>query len=106
MLKASLNPTKLKLSLLSQSGQEQLHSLTSETVRRLYDSQQDLLSTQLQLREATSGVFEHIAGNVKEILKEKSLIAAGNKELAAMTEGIRKKLGQLGMSGLAQNGTN
>uniref|UniRef100_A0A0B7ARD3 Protein brambleberry n=1 Tax=Arion vulgaris TaxID=1028688 RepID=A0A0B7ARD3_9EUPU len=74
------------------AGQEQLHSLTAETVRKLYESQQDLLSTQLSLREAHEGIFNHIAINVKEIMQEKALIASGNQELAAMTDNIRKKL--------------
>ncbi|CAL1531063.1 unnamed protein product [Lymnaea stagnalis] len=74
------------------SGQEQLQSLTSETVRKLYESQQDLLSTQHALRAAHDDVFKHIAVNVQEILHEKALIASGNKELAALTENIKDKL--------------
>ncbi|XP_059146093.1 protein brambleberry-like [Physella acuta] len=74
------------------TGQEQLQSLTSETVRKLYESQQDLLSTQHALREAHDDVFKHIAVNVKEILHEKALIASGNKELATLTENIKQKL--------------
>ncbi|KAH9489374.1 hypothetical protein Btru_056524 [Bulinus truncatus] len=80
----SLNDLKL--------GQEQLHSITSETVRKLYESQQDLLTTQIALKEAHEDVFKHIATNVKEILQEKALIASGNKELVALTENIKTKL--------------
>ncbi|KAK0063763.1 protein brambleberry [Biomphalaria pfeifferi] len=80
----SLNDLKL--------GQEQLHSITAETVRKLYESHQDLLTTQIALKEAHEDVFKHIAANVKEILQEKALIASGNRELVGMTEIIKRKL--------------
>ncbi|RUS82974.1 hypothetical protein EGW08_009259, partial [Elysia chlorotica] len=74
------------------SQQETLTSLTSETVRKLSDSQQDLLSSQHALRDAHDDIFKHIAVNVKEIMQEKALIATGNRELAQLTENIREKL--------------
>ncbi|GFR64197.1 brambleberry [Elysia marginata] len=74
------------------SQQETLNSLTSETVRKLSDSQQDLLSSQSALRDANDDIFKHIAVNVKEIMQEKALIASGNRELAQLTENIREKL--------------
>ena len=83
--------------LLSQSQQETLNSLTSETVRKLSESQQDLLSSQHSLRDAHDDIFKHIAVNVKEIMQEKALIASGNQELAQLTENIREKLGLFSM---------
>ncbi|OWF39851.1 protein brambleberry-like [Mizuhopecten yessoensis] len=92
--------TKLALSAKSQlqamdnleKGQETLHSLTTDTVQKLYESQQDLLGTHRELQIAHQDVMEHVSSNIDNLMKEKSLIAAGNKELADMTESIKNKL--------------
>ncbi|XP_069119342.1 protein brambleberry-like [Argopecten irradians] len=75
-----------------EKGQETLHSLTTETVQKLYESQQDLLGTHRELQLAHQDVMEHVTSNIDNLVKEKSLIAAGNKELADMTESIKNKL--------------
>ncbi|XP_033763111.1 protein brambleberry-like [Pecten maximus] len=92
--------TKLAVSAKSQlramdnleKGQETLHSLTTDTVQKLYESQQDLLGTHRELQIAHQDVMEHVTSNIDNLVKEKSLIAAGNKELADMTESIKNKL--------------
>ncbi|ESP04542.1 hypothetical protein LOTGIDRAFT_170634 [Lottia gigantea] len=73
-------------------GQDQIQQLATDTVRKLFESQQDLLTTHESLKIAHQDVFTHVANNVKQLVHEKSLIAAGNKELAEMTENIREKL--------------
>ncbi|XP_060066443.1 protein brambleberry-like [Ylistrum balloti] len=75
-----------------EKGQETLHSLTTDTVQKLYESQQDLLGTHRELQLAHQDVMEHVTSNIDNLLKEKSLIASGNKELADMTESIKNKL--------------
>ncbi|XP_052760579.1 protein brambleberry-like [Mya arenaria] len=75
-----------------QDGQDHLQQMTSQTVRELYESQKDLLGTQQTLRSAQDGVLEQIHGNMLELKHEKAMIAAGNKELADLSENIREKL--------------
>lgn len=68
--------------------------MTSQTVRDLYESQKDLLGTQQTLRTSQENVLSQIHGNMLELKQEKAMIAAGNKELADLTENIKKKLGK------------
>lgn len=92
--------TKLALSAKGQlramenleKGQETLHSLTTDTVQKLYESQQDLLGTHRELQLAHQDVMDHVSSNIDDLVREKSLIVTGNKALADMTENIRKKL--------------
>ena len=93
MIHKLIHPVSENFDLSSQSQQETLNLLTSETVTKLSESQQDLLSSQHALRDAHNDIFKHIAVNVKEIMQEKALIATGNRELAQLTENIREKLG-------------
>lgn len=74
-----------------------MHKLTGDTIQKLVESQQSLLSTQNSLKAAHEDIFQHISTNVKEILQEKALIAAGNRELAMLTENIKEKLGSICM---------
>lgn len=75
-----------------QQGQEQLHQISSETVRQLYESQKDLIGNQQTLRTAQDSVLSQIHSNMQELRHEKAMIATGNKELADLTENIRSKL--------------
>ncbi|KAL8622670.1 hypothetical protein ACOMHN_009304 [Nucella lapillus] len=74
------------------AGQEQLHAMASDTVRRMFESQQELLVTHEALRAGQNDVFAHVADNVKQLQQEKALIAAGNQELAHLAEKIRAEL--------------
>jgi len=68
--------------------------MTSQTVRDLYESQKDLIGNQQTLRTAQDTVLTQIHGNMLELRQEKAMIATGNKELADLTENIKKKLGE------------
>ncbi|KAL5015168.1 hypothetical protein ScPMuIL_009438 [Solemya velum] len=102
---ASTADGQLKYLKYLQEGQEQLHSLTSETVRKLYESQKDLLGNQKLLQGAQDEVLGHISSNVKELIHEKALISSGNKELAEMTENIKEKLDLTAQKLVAQEET-
>lgn len=73
-------------------GQELLHSLTSETVQKLFDSQMELLGNHQQLKLAHDTIMSNVESNMRNLHQEKSLIATGNKQLAEMVENIKKKL--------------
>ena len=76
-----------------QAGQEQLHLLTTDTVRKLYESQNELISHQLTIRQSQDNVINNIHNSMEELTKEKAMIATGNTELAKLTQNIREKLG-------------
>ena len=77
-----------------QAGQEQLHLLTTDTVRKLYESQNELISHQLTIRQSQDNVINNIHNSMEELTKEKAMIATGNTELAKLTQNIREKLGR------------
>ena len=55
--------------------------------------QQDMINKHEVLKASQENVQTYIANNLRELTKEKALISAGHKELADMTENIKKKLG-------------
>ena len=63
-------------------------------MRKLYESQTDLLGNQQSLRSSQDVVLNQIKSNMDELKNEKALIAVGNKELAELTENIKQKLGK------------
>lgn len=66
----------------SQSKQERLGQLTRGTLER----QGALLRQQHGLRQL-------VGSNLRDLLREKRLAAAGHRELARMTEDVRRRLG-------------
>ena len=58
--------------------------------------QQQLMSRQETLRAQQLDVHSRLAGNIRELVREKGLIAAGNRELASLTESMKKKIGSVG----------
>ena len=58
--------------------------------------QQQLMSRQETLRAQQLDVHSRLAGNIRELVREKGLIAAGNRELASLTEAMKKKIGSGG----------
>ena len=58
--------------------------------------QQQLMSRQEALRAQQVDVHSRLAGNIRELVREKGLIAAGNRELASLTEAMKKKIGSDG----------
>ena len=57
--------------------------------------QQEILARQTSLRNTQRNVQSSLARNIKDLFREKALISSGNKQLAEMTDSIRKKLGKL-----------
>ncbi|XP_025082982.1 protein brambleberry-like isoform X2 [Pomacea canaliculata] len=89
---AAATVTQLEAMEELKNGQEHLHTITSETVRRLFESQQELLVTQEKLRSGQADVFASVADNLMQLQQEKSLIASGNQQLAQLAEKIRNEL--------------
>lgn len=75
-----------------QTHQERVGRLTQQTLNAMALGQQDLLQQQERLKLSQNSIHNFVTGNMREILREKALIAAGQKELADMTTDIKKKL--------------
>ncbi|CAH1775950.1 unnamed protein product, partial [Owenia fusiformis] len=73
-------------------GQEKLGALTSDTMRKMFEGQQELVSNEQLIKAEQAHVQEYIAMNLKELTDEKALISSGNKALADMAEQIKGKL--------------
>ncbi|XP_064642760.1 protein brambleberry-like [Lineus longissimus] len=73
-------------------GQETVAQATSSVLRKMYEGQQDLMVGHQSLKEAHSDVHQYVADNLKELTREKALIATGNKELAELIDQIRTKM--------------
>jgi len=58
------------------------------------ESHEELAARQQHLLEANQNVNSYIVGNIRELVKEKALIASGHKEMATMTEVLQRKLGK------------
>lgn len=67
--------------------------MATDTIRKLYESQQEMLGHHQQLQITQEGVMTQITDNMASLKTEKALIAAGNKELADQTYNIKNKLG-------------
>ena len=72
-----------------------MQSIAEGTFQKLDEGQQRLVMKQLELSEAQASVESNIAKNIEQLMQEKMLIAAGNRELMKMTETIHEKLGMI-----------
>ena len=70
---------------MSEAATDMLDTVTS--------GQQQLMSRQEALKAQQLDVHSRLSGNIRELVKEKALIAAGNHELASLTESMKKKIG-------------
>lgn len=77
-----------------QEGQEALGRATSETLDSLSSGHKQLQQQQQQLSSSHMAVHSVISSNLRELSREKKLIASGQRELASITEAIRHKLGE------------
>ncbi|XP_066983990.1 protein brambleberry-like [Macrobrachium rosenbergii] len=75
-----------------QESQEALGKATSETFESLNEGHEYLRKQQNQLSAAQHTIQSYVSSNLRELYKEKRIIAAGQKELAHITESIKKKL--------------
>jgi hypothetical protein len=82
-----------RLPLVLQEGQQKLELLTASTMESVSLGQQSLMNQQEKLRTAQHNIQDFVALNLRQLTREKALIAAGHHELAKMTEDIKKKLG-------------
>ncbi|KAF4529316.1 hypothetical protein B566_EDAN011410 [Ephemera danica] len=74
------------------AGQEHLGSITEETMRTVSDGQQKLMSQQQTLRAAQRNAHSFVAHSLRELAREKSIVAAGHRELARLAQNIKLKL--------------
>lgn len=77
---------------LLRDGQTKLETLTSGTLESVSKGHQTLLAEQEKLKTSQQSVHDFVALNLRELTKEKALIAAGHKELALMTKEVKSKL--------------
>ncbi|XP_064459525.1 protein brambleberry-like [Ornithodoros turicata] len=73
-------------------SQQKVSSLTSETLDAVASGHVKLLLEQERLTQSQGKIQTFVEDNLEQLTKEKALIAAGQKELAAMTEDVRKRL--------------
>jgi hypothetical protein len=52
--------------------------MATDTIRKLYESQQEMLGHHQQLQITQEGVMTQITDNMESLKTEKALIAAGN----------------------------
>jgi len=72
--------------------QAMLGKITTETMQKVDSTQQEMLLRHERIKSSQAEMEQHIVKNLKSLTREKSLIAAGQKEIADMTEGLRAKL--------------
>jgi len=77
-----------------QIGQEKLESLTSDTLQSISAGHKSLMAEQEKLHSTQQSVHSFVTMNLRQLTREKALIAAGQKELAAMTMEVKSKLGE------------
>ncbi|XP_050740346.1 protein brambleberry-like isoform X2 [Eriocheir sinensis] len=75
-----------------QQGQRALGDATSETLESLNQGHEHLRKQQQQLSTAHQHVHSYISLNLRELSREKKLIASGQRELALITESIKRKI--------------
>jgi hypothetical protein len=80
--------------LRTQEGQEELGRLTSATLDEVSKGQEALAVKQTQLKEAQHTIYGFVSENLRELSKEKILIAAVQSELDNMGRTMKHKLGE------------
>lgn len=76
-----------------QNGQEDLNSMATDTFHTISEGQEKLVKSQEMIGNSQSRLRLTVESNMRDLTREKALIAAGHQELAAMTSNIRKQLG-------------
>uniref|UniRef100_A0ABM5GDJ1 Protein brambleberry-like isoform X1 n=1 Tax=Pogona vitticeps TaxID=103695 RepID=A0ABM5GDJ1_9SAUR len=74
------------------SGQEELKTLTSESLEKVASGQQDLLVQQERFQNSQEQMEASIQGNLAQLAEEKALIASGQQQVAQLIEGIMKRM--------------
>ncbi|GLG94206.1 Uncharacterized protein GBIM_01465 [Gryllus bimaculatus] len=73
-------------------GQQKLGSFAAETLQSLATGQESLLLQQERMKITQQNLRDFVGLNLRELTREKALIAAGHKELSRLTEDIKAKL--------------
>lgn len=74
-------------------GQSNLAQHTEDTISNIKDSQKSLVEQHMAIKNAQSNVHHQLASNLKDLTREKALIASGNKQLMELTGRLNDKLG-------------
>ncbi|XP_030842745.1 protein brambleberry isoform X2 [Strongylocentrotus purpuratus] len=74
------------------NGQEDLNSMATDTFHTISEGQEKLVKSQEMIGNSQSKLRLTVESNMRDLTREKALIAAGHQELAAMTSNIRKQL--------------
>jgi hypothetical protein len=77
-----------------QEGQQKLESLTASTMESVSLGHQSLMDQQEKLRVTQHNIQDFVAQNLRQLTREKMVIASGHRELSKMMEDVRNKLGQ------------
>ncbi|CAN7986354.1 unnamed protein product, partial [Ixodes hexagonus] len=86
--------TEMTINKLVWSSDRQARAMSEfeKGQQRVSVNQEELMAQQEKLKSSQQNVQVFVAENLKELTVEKALIAAGQRELARMTDSIRKKL--------------
>ncbi|CAH1239341.1 Hypp5806 [Branchiostoma lanceolatum] len=79
------------------TGQAEIQTMAADTIQTVAEGQERLMGRQQQLEHSQVSIASHIQGNLKDLAREKALIASGQRELAGMmadmTDKMKQKLG-------------
>eukprot|EP00058_Branchiostoma_floridae_P001910 XP_002587398.1 hypothetical protein BRAFLDRAFT_283004 [Branchiostoma floridae] len=79
------------------TGQAEIQTMAADTIQTVAQGQERLMGRQQQLEHSQVSIASHIQGNLKDLAREKALIASGQRELAGMmadmTDKMKQKLG-------------
>ena len=79
-------PSKSRRAALSFS------QITDDTLRKVDATQHEMMLRHEKMKSSQLEMESHIVKNLKSLTREKALIAAGQKEIADMTEDLKAKL--------------
>ncbi|XP_019628011.1 PREDICTED: protein brambleberry-like [Branchiostoma belcheri] len=78
------------------NGQAEIQTMAADTIQTVADGQERLMGRQQQLEHSQVSIASHIQGNLRDLAREKALIASGQRELvgmmADMTDKMKEKL--------------
>jgi len=72
--------------------------MTEDTMQKVTSGQDALIQRQEWLKKSQQQAHSFVAHSLRDLAREKSLIAAGHRELARMASTINSKLGNLSNS--------
>jgi hypothetical protein len=77
-----------------QEGQQNLQSLTVSTLASVSHGQKSLMDQQENLTVMQRNIQDSVAQNLRELTREKAVIASSHHEFAKMMDNVRNKLGE------------